>query len=63
MTEEDVRNYEKEQQEETNIKVHAGLRREASQESANDDDEFTLASEEMLLEDKASQPVSPGGAP
>ncbi|XP_033630744.1 cytoplasmic phosphatidylinositol transfer protein 1-like [Asterias rubens] len=52
MSVEDVRNYEKQQQEETNSKVNAGLKRQLSQESANED-EFTLASEEPL-EDLAS---------
>ncbi len=47
MSVEDVRNYEKQQQEETNCKVNAGLKRQLSQESANSD-EFTLASEEPL---------------
>ncbi|XP_022080544.1 cytoplasmic phosphatidylinositol transfer protein 1-like isoform X2 [Acanthaster planci] len=57
MSEDDVRNYEKRQQEATNCKVHAGLKRETSRESAEEEDEFTLASEELVLdEDLPSSP-------
>ena len=47
MSVEDVRAYEKKQQEETNIKVSSGLQPLQKTDSTDSGDEFTLASEDL----------------